>query len=81
MQTDAHMDFVPNWDIKMFQMWADTENEYGILSTYVQDSAELKHNLDGQKGLNGLFEVPHLCMVSFSGAYGLVRNWGTKSCR
>ena len=22
MQTDAHMDFVPNWDVKMMKMWA-----------------------------------------------------------
>ena len=28
MQTDAHMDFVPDWDTLMLQMWATTENEY-----------------------------------------------------
>lgn len=81
MQTDAHMDFVPHWDIKMMQMWADTENEYAVLSTYVTDSAELKHNLEGEAGQNGLFEVPHLCMVTLGASNGLVRNWGTKSCR
>ena len=30
MQTDAHMDFVPDWDIKMMRMWAQTNNEYGM---------------------------------------------------
>jgi hypothetical protein len=81
MQTDSHMDFVPEWDVKMMKMWADTQNEYGILSTYVADSAQLGNNLEGGKGLNGLHEVPHLCMVTLNGAYGLVRNWGTKCAR
>jgi hypothetical protein len=65
----------------MMKMWSETNNEYAVLSTYVTDSAELKHNVDGEHGVNGLFEVPHLCMVTFSGSFGLVRNWGTKSCR
>lgn len=81
MQTDAHMDFVPKWDVRMFEMWALLENEYGILSTYVADSEQLPLNLEGKKGLNELHEVPHLCMVTFGGAYGLVRNWGTKCMR
>ncbi len=81
MQTDSHMDFVPDWETKMLDMWALTNNEYAVLSTYVTDSSELKHQLDGEKGLNNLFEVPHLCMVTLEGANQLVRNWGTKSCR
>lgn len=81
LQLDSHMDFVPQWDTKMMEMWAMTENEYAILSTYVTDAVELSKQLDGEKGVNGLFEVPHLCMVTLDGANGLVRNWATKSCR
>ena len=81
MQTDSHMDFVPDWEVHMMHMWAQIGNEYGILSTYVADSAELKYNINGGKGLNGLHEVPHLCMVTLFGANNLIRNWGTKCAR
>ena len=82
MQTDAHMDFVPNWDIKMMKMWASTGNEYAVISTYVADSEQLQYNVkEDSKGLNGLNEVPHLCMVTLDGAHGLVRVWGTKCAR
>lgn len=81
MQTDSHMDFVPDWEAHMMHMWAQTGNEYGILSTYVADSAELKYNINDGKGLNGLHEVPHLCMVTLFGANNLIRNWGTKCAR
>ena len=82
MQTDAHMDFVPNWDVKMMKMWADTGNEYAVLSTYVSDASQLKYNIEeGSKGLNDHQEVPHLCMVTLDGANGLVRIWGTKCAR
>jgi hypothetical protein len=81
MQTDAHMDFVPGWDTKMMQMWADTKNEYAVLSTYVADSSQLSLNIGENKGLNGLHEVPHLCMVTLNGANNLVRIWGTKCAR
>ena len=71
MQMDAHMDMVPKWDVKMMKMWAATENEYGILSTYVTEASELPHLVnDDSKGINGLHEVPHLCMVHFHGNYG-----------
>jgi hypothetical protein len=81
MQTDAHMDFVPDWETKLLQMWADTNNEYAVLSTYVADSGELPLNVNGGKGQNGVHEVPHLCMVTLSGSHGMVRNWGTKCMR
>lgn len=81
MQTDSHMDFVQNWDSEMLQMWGSTNNEYAVLSTYVTAIEELPHLGEGKKGLNGLHEVPHLCMVTLGGAHGLVRNWGTKCAR
>ena len=81
MQTDAHMDFVPNWDTLMMQMWSLTENEYAVLSTYVAAIETLKDQLPGEKGTNKLFEVPHLCMVTLNGMGNMVRNWGTKAIR
>eukprot|EP00607_Mallomonas_marina_P009962 CAMPEP_0182419262 /NCGR_PEP_ID=MMETSP1167-20130531/3706_1 /TAXON_ID=2988 /ORGANISM="Mallomonas Sp, Strain CCMP3275" /LENGTH=455 /DNA_ID=CAMNT_0024594045 /DNA_START=267 /DNA_END=1631 /DNA_ORIENTATION=- len=81
MQTDSHMDFVPEWDRHMLEMWGLLQNEYGVLSTYVAGDEQYQHNVDGKPGLNGLHEVPHLCMVTFHGAYGMVRNWGTKCAR
>ena len=81
MQTDSHMDFVQNWDSEMLKMWGSTNNEYAVLSTYVTAIEELPHLGEGKKGLNGLHEVPHLCMVTLGGAHGLVRNWGTKCAR
>lgn len=78
MQTDSHMDFLPNWDIKMIDMWASTDNEYAVLSTYVASTETYDVNMDGQKGTNGRYEVPHLCMVHFHGSHGMIRVWGTK---
>jgi hypothetical protein len=78
MQTDAHMDFVPDWDVHMLTMWALTKNEYAVLSTYVADAATLDVNMPGKKGTNNRFEVPHLCMVTLQGMFNLPRNWGTK---
>ena len=73
---------VPDWDIKMLNMWALTENEYGILSTYVTDASELpKLEKENSKGINGLHEVPLICMVHFYGNYGLVRTTDTKCMR
>ena len=82
MQTDAHMDFVPDWDVKMMKMWADTKNEYAVLSTYVTASSQLElETVPGSNGLGGSFEVPHLCMMSLAGSHGMPRVWGTKCMR
>lgn len=57
MSIDSHMNFEPDWDSKMVAMWDDANNEYAVLSTYVQDVEHLgstKH------------QVPHLCMVKFT---------------
>ena len=77
LQTDSHMDFVKNWDVKMMEMWALTNNEYAVLSTYVTAIEELSKLEDGGEGVSGRHEVPHLCMITW-GANNLVRNWGTK---
>jgi hypothetical protein len=66
----------------MMSMWALAENEYGILSTYATNSDELaKLEGDDSMGINGLHEVPHLCMVHFYGGHGLIRNTATKCAR
>lgn len=39
MQVDAHVDFMKHYDYYLQRMWAMTENEYGILSTYVGNLA------------------------------------------
>ena len=32
-------------------------------------------------GVNGVFEVPNLCMVTLEGEFQMVRNWGAKCLR
>jgi hypothetical protein len=81
LQIDSHMEFLPGWDVSMLEMWASTNNEYAILSTYVTDSNDINSIKDISKGLNGLHEVPHLCIVGFHGSGGMPRNFGTKCMR
>eukprot|EP00584_Thalassiosira_punctigera_P003521 CAMPEP_0172529920 /NCGR_PEP_ID=MMETSP1067-20121228/3848_1 /TAXON_ID=265564 ORGANISM="Thalassiosira punctigera, Strain Tpunct2005C2" /NCGR_SAMPLE_ID=MMETSP1067 /ASSEMBLY_ACC=CAM_ASM_000444 /LENGTH=638 /DNA_ID=CAMNT_0013314053 /DNA_START=131 /DNA_END=2047 /DNA_ORIENTATION=+ len=76
MSTDSHMDFEPHWDQAMVDMWDAAENEYAVLSTYVANIDQLGLNANG--GLNGKFEVPHLCMVIFTSQ---VRTHATKCAR
>ena len=37
MQTDAHMEFVTDWDIELINQWLLTKNEMAVLTTYVSD--------------------------------------------
>mmetsp|Transcript_18832 Transcript_18832/g.54490 ORF Transcript_18832/g.54490 Transcript_18832/m.54490 type:complete len:721 (-) Transcript_18832:17-2179(-) len=60
MSIDSHMDFEPRWDANMIDMWDLADNEYAVLSTYVAGTEQLGKNL------NGMHEVPHLCMVTFT---------------
>jgi hypothetical protein len=77
-----HMDFVHGFDTKMMEMWSETDNEYGVLSTYVTASESLPlFEGPNAKGVNGLHEVPHLCMITLQGQHGMPRNWGTKCAR
>ena len=77
MQIDSHMDFYPNWDDEMINMWKEIDNEYAVLTTYVNDVETYDQEVNG-RGVNQRHEVPHLCMVTFNGQGGMVRNWGTK---
>ena len=81
LQIDSHMDFAYHWDSSMVDMWAATENEYAVLSTYVTDTSDYDSIKDKSKGINGLQEVPYLCIVRFHGSGGMPRNFGTKCLR
>ncbi|KAL7502615.1 hypothetical protein ACHAXN_000548 [Cyclotella atomus] len=76
MSTDSHMDFEPEWDEKMIDMWDITENEYAVLSTYVANIGKNSNQLG--ENLNGVHEVPHLCMITFTSQ---VRTHATKCAR
>jgi hypothetical protein len=61
MSTDSHMDYEEKWDTNMIRMWHDAKNEYAILSTYVANVDQLGLTTATNNGLNGRYEVPHLC--------------------
>jgi len=73
MQIDSHMDFSHNWDSSMLEMWGQINNEYAVLSTYVQDLKNMDQNV------NGVWETAHLCELIFSGK--MPRNEQAKACR
>jgi len=54
------MDFSPDWEKHLLRFWADANNEYAVLSTYVADYHQLGTCVNNQ------FEVPHLCQVTFA---------------
>jgi hypothetical protein len=61
MQTDAHSDFIQDWDLALTSMWGSINNEYAVLSSAVPDVSVLKNN-----DLNGRDQqVPHLCQATF----------------
>jgi len=72
LSMDSHMDFEPEFDAKLIDMWNLSKNEYAVLSTYVASTEQLGVNL------NGINEVPHLCMVVFTSS---VRVHATKCAR
>jgi len=73
MQVDAHVDFMEHYDDALMKMWAMTENEYGVLSTYVgnvkQDLSKSGHVLIGHPH----YEIPFICKT-IVGGHGVVRN-------
>ena len=81
MQIDAHMDFSDSFDSLLMEAWALTKNEYAILSSYVNDMETMPAHIPPNRGINNVYEVPHLCMVLFHGGGGMPRNWGTKCAK
>jgi hypothetical protein len=65
LQVDAQSEFVSNWDSKLIQQWKDTENDNGILTTYVHD---ISMRASGERS-----SVPHVCKTQWGG-FNIVRN-------
>merc|ERR1719356_2115854 len=62
LQADAHSDFATGFDVLLPRMWAQTGNEYAILSTYVnQVNGQLTK--DGRWQALDNYEVPTLCGI------------------
>ncbi len=40
LQTDAHMEFLKDWDFHIVKQWQSTQNEMAILTTYVSNADE-----------------------------------------
>ena len=75
---DGHSVFTNGWDVELLQDWTRTDNEMGILTTYVHDSTPyvIRPNGDNHPHL----ETPHLCDVK-RGGHGLPRNEGATNVR
>ena len=52
-QIDAHSTFVPDWDAMMLRMWAQTNNEFAVLSGYPRS--------EGQLGQSNFRNLPMIC--------------------
>jgi len=53
MQIDSHSTFVPEWDEMMLRMWAQTSNEFAVLSGYPRS--------EGEMGRGKFNNVPMIC--------------------
>ena len=61
MQVDAHSDVVQDWDVKLMETWAKTENEYAVISTKPMDISLMQ----SYAGKTNNHKVPHLCQAEF----------------
>jgi hypothetical protein len=75
MQLDAHTIFTNGWDDSIIQEWAQTKNEYAVLTTYPTNANEITSaERQGKKvpNSNKHWEMPHICDVG--GSRGIIRN-------
>jgi len=72
LQLDAHAVFSRGWDSKLLKQFADTKNEYAVLTTYPTDAGTLQPNGEFPNS-NNHWEMPHLCTAQLEGG-GVVRN-------
>lgn len=72
LQLDAHAVFTRAWDSKLLKQFADTNNEYAVLTTYPTDAGTLRSNGEFPN-TNNHWEMPHLCTARTLGN-GVVRN-------
>jgi hypothetical protein len=49
LQCDAHSMFNPGFDTELVDQWAATENEYAVLTTYVQDIKDIGERARAQR--------------------------------
>ena len=62
--------FTNDWDRYLIQDWLMTENEMGVVTTYIHDIGE---NIDADGNKKMLSHTPHICDV-VEGVYGVPRN-------
>eukprot|EP00928_Gymnodinium_smaydae_P056331 TRINITY_DN39728_c0_g1_i1.p1 TRINITY_DN39728_c0_g1~~TRINITY_DN39728_c0_g1_i1.p1 ORF type:complete len:481 (+),score=52.03 TRINITY_DN39728_c0_g1_i1:44-1444(+) len=72
LQIDAHTVFAKNWDDELVKEWAQTENEYAVLTTYPTNAQQMGGSGE-MPNSNNHWEMPHLCHQQMFSA-GLVRN-------
>ena len=59
LQTDAHMEFIKDWDFHVVKQWQSTQNEMAILTTYVSNADE--HHVDKTTGEAKTKLRPFMC--------------------
>jgi len=78
LNIDGHSLFTNGWDVALLADWAATNNEMGIVTTYVHD--ESPHVISGEGDNRPHAETPHICDVR-PGGHGLPRNEGATNVR
>ncbi|CAK4691730.1 hypothetical protein LEN26_014455 [Aphanomyces euteiches] len=72
LQLDAHSVFTNGWDLGLVEDWKTTQNEMGVLTTYLHDL----HNFINPDGSNNPpNHLPHICQT-MRGGNTLVRSIG-----
>mmetsp|Transcript_11330 Transcript_11330/g.16468 ORF Transcript_11330/g.16468 Transcript_11330/m.16468 type:complete len:647 (+) Transcript_11330:120-2060(+) len=62
MQSDAHMEYVKDWDVEMITQWKLTNNEMAVLSTYV---SEVVGHYDYDSGRRSTDTRPIMCATDY----------------
>mmetsp|Transcript_22219 Transcript_22219/g.33862 ORF Transcript_22219/g.33862 Transcript_22219/m.33862 type:complete len:571 (-) Transcript_22219:93-1805(-) len=63
MQSDAHVDFVNDWDTRIIQQWKNSKNEMAVLTAYLSD---IHDSLDEEGNLLR-FSRPIMCKSDWEG--------------
>ena len=72
LQVDAHTQPTKHWDQRLIEEWSHAENEYAVLSTYLQRVEDMSSREVGSN-INKWHEVPLMCST-VGGMFGMVRN-------
>jgi len=65
---DAHMVFVPNWDVRTIAMWRSIGNEMALITTYPEDLSKAE-----KKGFEEITSWSMICAATFQHE-GTIRN-------